>query len=430
MKKVYLFIVLFCSIKIRAQILEQIISLQEVSKIETTLASNEMEGRKTFTPGIEKAANFIAAEFEKVGLNSFQKENSYFQKFSLIKAKYLGIEGTINGNSIDARNIVAFTCKPHIQVTEKDGYEVLTIKAGDNLIIQARNILALQKNVIVEVDTVYAKQISSLIRWKSQMNKTENNVIFVVSASPLTTYIITAKHEITEMPLANIVGCIPGKTKPNEYVIFSGHYDHLGIISKDRAGNVLLDSIFNGANDDASGITAIIMLARYFKAINNNERTLLFVAFTAEEIGMYGSQYFSKQLNPAEVIAMFNIEMIGTESKWGRNSAYITGFDKTDMGTLMQTNLAGTAFNFYPDPYPQQQLFFRSDNATLARAGVPAHTISTSKMDAEPNYHKASDEVSTLDLENMTAIIQSIAISAKGFVSGSQTPTRVDGKKL
>ena len=128
--------------------------------------------------------------------------------------------------------------------------------------------------------------------------------------------------------------------------------------------------------------------------------------------------------------AMFNIEMIGTESKWGRNSAYITGYEKTDMGKILQSNLAGTGFTFYPDPYTTQNLFYRSDNATLARLGVPAHTISTSKMDSEPNYHKVSDEIGTLDMENMAMIIKAIALSSRGIVSGKETPSRVDTSAL
>jgi Zn-dependent M28 family amino/carboxypeptidase len=190
------------------------------------------------------------------------------------------------------------------------------------------------------------------------------------------------------------------------------------------------DSIYNGANDDAAGTTAMIMLAKYFSKHKDNERTLVFAAFTAEEIGGFGATYFSKQFDPAQVMAMFNIEMIGTESKWGKNSAYITGFEKTNMGEILQKNLEGTGFTFHPDPYPTQQLFYRSDNATLARLGVPAHTISTSKMDSEPNYHKASDEIGTLDMENMTAIIRAIALSSRGIVSGKETPTRVDTSSL
>jgi Zn-dependent M28 family amino/carboxypeptidase len=201
-------------------------------------------------------------------------------------------------------------------------------------------------------------------------------------------------------------------------------------MSKDRQGNVLTDSIFNGANDDAAGTTAMMLLAQYFSKQKNNERTLIFVAFTAEEVGGFGATYFSRQLNPDEVVAMFNIEMIGTESKWGKNSAYITGFEKTNMGEILQQNLEGTGFTFYPDPYTTQNLFYRSDNATLARLGVPAHTISTSKMDNEPNYHKASDEVGTLDMDNMAMIIKSIALSARSIISGKDTPSRVDTKQL
>ena len=221
------------------------------------------------------------------------------------------------------------------------------------------------------------------------------------------------------------MGILPGKSRPNEYVIFSGHYDHLGI-GKPVQG----DSIYNGANDDAAGTTAVMMLAKYYAKKRDNERTLIFAAFTAEESGGFGSSYFSKQFNPDQVMAMFNLEMIGTESKWGKNSAYITGYEKSSMGEILKKNLAGSEFTFYPDPYLDQNLFYRSDNATLAELGVPAHTISTSKMDSEPNYHKASDEVGTLDLDNMTEIIKAIAKSATSIISGKDTPSRVDTTKL
>ena len=99
---------------------------------------------------------------------------------------------------------------------------------------------------------------------------------------------------------------------------------------------------------------------------------------------LHSARWGTKQLAPEKVMAMFNIEMIGTESKWGTNSAYITGYEKSDMGKILQANLTGSKFKFEPDPYPKQNLFFRSDNATLAALGVPAHTISTSKMEEPP----------------------------------------------
>jgi Zn-dependent M28 family amino/carboxypeptidase len=267
-----------------------------------------------------------------------------------------------------------------------------------------------------------------LKKWNDQNSYLQTfQMVKKINANKRANYSFDLSQEGDKVMLSNVVGVIPGKSKPNEYVIFSGHFDHLGISSRNMKDN---DSIYNGANDDAAGVTAMIMLAKYFKKINNNERTLIFAAFNAEEMGGFGATYFSKQFDPAQVVAMFNIEMIGTKSKWGENSAFITGFEKTNMGELLQKNLTGTNFTFYPDPYPTQQLFYRSDNATLARLGVPAHTISTSKMDNEPNYHKASDEVATLDLKNMNQIIKAIALSSKGIVAGIETPTRVEVSTL
>ena len=218
----------------------------------------------------------------------------------------------------------------------------------------------------------------------------------------------------------NVVGVLKGKSKPDEMVIFSAHYDHIGILDP-----VAGDSIANGADDDASGTTAVITLAKYFKEINNNERTLVFVAFSAEEIGGAGSRYFSEKVDPAKVVAMFNIEMIGKPSKWGQNSAFITGFERSDFGTILQKNVTGTKFQFHPDPYPKEELFYRSDNARLAMKGVPAHSISTDEIDIDQLYHTVNDEVETLDMKNIVAAIKAIALGSKTIVSGEDTPTRI-----
>ena len=100
------------------------------------------------------------------------------------------------------------------------------------------------------------------------------------------------------------------------------------------------------------------------------------------------------------------------------------------MGDILGKNLEGSEFKFYPDPYTTQGLFYRSDNATLARQGVPAHTISTSKMDSEKYYHTQEDEIETLDMNNMAEIIKAIAISSTSIVAGKDTPSRVDSSQL
>jgi hypothetical protein len=404
---------------------DNIINAKEVARIENVLAADEMRGRKTFSPEIDKAADFIAGEFKKAGLEPW-KDKSYLQEFQVSSPVQTSLTATINGETVDPKNIVVVTSQPDLTVDQNSGFEIRQIKAGGNLYQEAAGIWAEKKNIIVAVDTSFSKNFPRLTFLKRNMFKGTTSVVFILSTVTPASYKIVAHHNLTLQSLKNVVGILPGKSKKDEYVIFSGHYDHIGVTSRPVNG----DSINNGANDDAAGTTAVILLAKYFKQLKNNERTIVFAAFTAEEIGGYGSQYFSQQFDPEKVVAMFNIEMIGTESKWGKNSAYITGFDKTDMGAILQKNLEGTGFTFYPDPYPQEQLFYRSDNATLARLGVPAHTISTAKMDDEPHYHKVSDTPETLDMENMAMIIRSIALSSRSIVAGTETPSRVKKEDL
>ena len=421
MRNFFLFFLLSTSTTVFAQPADDIINTNEVKRIEQILSSNDMQGRKAFTPGIEKAADFIINEFKSAGLKPFGDNNGYKQSFAIVQSSDISASGSLNGQEIPAKNIQAFTSSADLKFNQNSGYEKAFVKKGDSFIAAFSKYTESKKNYIVFVDTSFSTKFPRLAYFNTQQFKSGRNVVFVLSSIDPDKYEIHITQKIKESQLANIVGILPGTTKKDEYVIFSAHYDHLGI-TRPNAQN---DSIFNGANDDASGVTAVITLAKYFNKMKNNVRTLIFATFTAEEMGGYGSQYFSKQLDPAKAMAMFNIEMIGTESKWGTNSAYITGYDKSDMGKILEKNLAGSKFTFYPDPYLEMDLFYRSDNATLAKLGVPAHTISTSKMDSEKYYHSVGDEIETLDIPNMTEIIKSIALSSRSIVQGVDTPSRV-----
>ncbi len=407
-----------------SQSLDKIINVTEVERIEKILSSDDMQGRKPFTPSIDKAADFIAAEFKNSKLQYMKGLQDYKQTFAMIKPKFISVSGMINGIQLPENNIVAITTESSLKINETSGYKTITIDSTANLLSESFKLMREKKNYLVLVDSFHAANFNRLKRFKREGFKQDYSVVFVLTNAKPSNYSFDIVHELTNSSLTNVVGVLPGKSKKDEYVIFSGHYDHLGIGKPNAAG----DSIYNGANDDAAGTTAVIMLANYFSKMKNNERTIIFVTFTAEEIGGFGSQYFSGQLDPDKVVAMFNIEMIGTESKWGTNSAYITGYEKSDFGKILQANLQGSNFHFEPDPYPKQNLFYRSDNAKLAELGVPAHTISTSKMDTEKFYHSADDEIETLDMNNMAEIIKSIAISSKTIVSGKDTPTRVEKK--
>ena len=425
MKQFFLFLGLTASIIACAQKTNDNINAKEVERIERILAADDMEGRQAGKRGSDKAAEFIATEFKKAGLQTLKSSTSYLQPFKLIETKLAEIKGELDDKKFDSSKIFVLTTKQNLEVDEKSGYEYKTIPAGGNMMQAAYNIINEEKKAVVFVDESYSNIFSRLNRFVRPVFESDASTVFILSNNKPEKFKIKAKHQINEVSMANVVGVLPGKTKPNEYVIFSAHHDHLGI-GKPVNG----DSIFNGANDDAAGTTAVILLADYFKKLNNNQRTLVFATFTAEEIGGFGSQFFSKQFDPKQVVAMFNIEMIGTESKWGKNSAYMTGYEKTDMGKILQNNLRGTSFTFHPDPYPEQDLFYRSDNATLARLGVPAHTISTSKMDSEKYYHSVDDEIENLDLNNMAAIIKAIAESSKTIVDGKDSPSRVNTKDL
>jgi hypothetical protein len=407
-----------------AQKSDAVFNVKEVERIENFLASDEMRGRRAGSPEIDKAAAFIADEFKKAGLQPVQG-GSYLQEFVMVRPRMKELKFKAEGMDVDAKNIIVVTSKPELEVDEKSGYEIRYIKAGANLSSEVPKINGEKKNLLVIVDTSFSRIFPRLASLKRQIFSSENSKVFLLATAAPKEFKLKVDHSFDETRFANVVGILPGKSKKAEQVIFSAHYDHVGVMRPVNG-----DSIYNGANDDAAGTTAVIMLARHFKQLGNNERTLVFAAFTAEEVGGFGSQYFSQQFDPQQVMAMFNIEMIGTESKWGKNSAYITGYEKTNMGEILQANLKGSAFQFQPDPYTTENLFYRSDNATLARLGVPAHTISTAKMENEPHYHKPSDEVKTLDLENMAQIMKAIAESSKTIVSGKDTPTRVKQESL
>lgn len=407
---------------VNAQKINRIINAKEVKRIETILSADDMQGRKPFTPGIEKAAAFISEEFKKAGIQPVN--GSYFQEFTVPEVTAV-TTGTINGQALNPNEVGVITGRETLTVTSSEAFKTINVSAADTLIAVFRN-LPPSGNYLLLVDTAHLRYFNAYRQPRRMSSTMQSNVVMLLGNKAPESFDITIQKKTTQMPLKNVVGMIPGKSKKDEYVIFSGHYDHLGIGKPDANG----DSIYNGANDDAAGITAVIMLAQYFAKKNDNERTILFAAFTAEESGGYGSRHFSEQYKPETVMAMFNIEMIGTESKWGKKSAYITGYEKTDMGKILEKNLVGTGFTFHPDPYPAQQLFYRSDNATLARQGVPAHTISTSKMDSEKYYHTVDDEIGTLNMKNMAAIIKAIAISSTSILAGKDTPSRVDASQL
>lgn len=409
------------------------VSAATVERVVRTLAADNMQGRAAVKPSGLQAAQFLSSEFQRIGLQMLPGLTSYEQVFPAYETHVAALFVTLNNVPVAKDKALLISNQPHLNWTDTDepATRVLVVGAQDNLQQYMRDIVRPRENTMVLLDPTHAPAFKRIADYVSHSNvqaeKTEkpfSSVVVLTSALPegKVTFKVAANTTVRTIELRNIVGVLPGKdaARAAEQVVFSAHYDHIGMLPA-----VSGDSIANGADDDASGTTAVVALAEHFKKKKNNARTLIFVAFTAEEIGGFGSQYFSKQLDPAKIMAMFNIEMIGKLSKFGPNAAFITGFERSNFGSLLQVNLKGSAFHVEPDPYPEQNLFYRSDNATLARLGVPAHSISTDQIPTDKLYHSVDDEVESLNLPNMTAVISGIARSATGIISGQQTPTRI-----
>ena len=424
------FILFASSINLYAQqSVNKIVERRYVERLLNTLASDEMGGRHALSPHIHLAADFIADEFRAIGLKPYAEE-SFRQTFHMVKITRENTEIRTNGKALSPDDFLVISNQDHIEWNQNSKVNIKYIKKEDDFASSFRALVQGHEDVIVLVDPSFASFIKRFNRIYSRENIVGSipekgfTKVFILAEEIPADFIVKCKNSMDKVELFNVAAVIPGKSKANEYVVFSAHYDHIGILN----GNAQ-DSIANGADDDASGTSAMISLAKYYKNLDNNERTLIFVAFTAEEIGMYGSKYFSNNINPDSVIAMINIEMIGKDSKFGPKTLYLTGYERSNLGELMQKNLANTDFKFHADPYPQQNLFYRSDNAVLAALGVPAHTFSTSQIDKDTFYHTVKDEVSTLDLDNIVSSIEAIALGAEGIVNGRQTPSRVEKLK-
>ncbi|WP_052272813.1 M28 family peptidase [Flavihumibacter solisilvae] len=216
--------------------------------------------------------------------------------------------------------------------------------------------------------------------------------------------------------LSNVIALLPGRSKPDEIIVFSAHFDHLGTDRKLKR-----DSIFNGANDNASGTAVLMAMARYYAGWRGNERSILFCAFNGEEKGLLGSAAFTENIDPAKYVAGINLEMLGVP-QIGRKKLIMTGIGKSDMVKIIGKPMKDSGIKLRGDR--EDNLFARSDNFSFAALGVPAHTFLSSD-DGERCYHKPCDEPGRIDFTNMALLANGIIASVSEIISGAKTPSRI-----
>ncbi|MFN0086718.1 MAG: M28 family peptidase [Blastocatellia bacterium] len=331
------------------------------------LASDLLEGRNTPSRGLDIAAEYIAAQFRRAGLEPAgdAATKSYFQTS----------EWTLT------------------EVTER----FATLSADEG------------------------KQ-----RLRAGREQLRAYVVDVSPPAPPPAGAETKPAEAPERPkvrLRNVVGVLRGSDPvlKETYVIVSGHYDHIGVRAEGEG-----DRISNGANDDGSGTTSVIELAAAMASMKQRpKRSLVFIAWFGEEKGLQGSRYYGRHpLFPLDkTVAMINLEHMGrTDDSEGAqlSSATMTGFDFTDLGPIFKAAGEKTGIRVYKHEKNSDAFFPRSDNQALADAGVPAHTLCVAFV--FPDYHGVGDHWEKVDYENMARVDRMIGLALLSIANNPLAP--------
>ncbi|CAN5399240.1 M20/M25/M40 family metallo-hydrolase [soil metagenome] len=222
----------------------------------------------------------------------------------------------------------------------------------------------------------------------------------------------------------NAMGKITGtdSTLTSEVILLTSHLDHLGV----RDTNPGDDKIFNGADDDASGSVAVLEMARVLGSGKKPKRTVYFVCFGSEEAGGFGANYFVNNLPfpKDKLVANLEFEMIGRPDTMVKpEELWLTGYERSNLGP----ELAKRGAKLVQDPHPKENFFQRSDNITLARQGIIAHTVSSFGLHTD--YHHASDEIKTIDFVHMTRSINSMVKPIQWLINSNFKPAWNEGGK-
>jgi len=221
----------------------------------------------------------------------------------------------------------------------------------------------------------------------------------------------------------NVIGRIEGRDEKlkDQVILLTAHLDHLGI-GKPVNG----DSIYNGADDDASGCVAVLQLARGLARRKAPRRTVFFVFFGSEETGGQGNQFFLEHppVPLKNIAANLEFEMIGRpDPAVHPDELWLTGFERSNLGP----ELAKHGAKLVADPRPQQDFFQRSDNFALAQKGIVAQTVSSFGLHAD--YHRPSDDLAHIDFKHMEQAIHSMLGPVEWLSNSEFKPEWVEGKK-
>jgi hypothetical protein len=441
------------------------------------IASDLLEGRNTPSRGLDVAAEYIAAQFRRAGLEPVG-DGGYFQTADWLLAERdmqdfeMRFQSGTRSLSIGARQ-VSLSLEGAMNLSESPVFKVDYKEAGalDRALIEGRVILTeipdyrreersrwpemfrAQNEFLSRISSLKAALVISIDR----INKTGSgagagrliNPENRQPPRPATMPLITVHDPRTvelydaakpgpqastlslrvsapvEKPvkLRNVTGLLRGSdvSLKDTYVLVTAHYDHVGVQAAGEG-----DRIFNGANDDGSGTVSVIELAAALSRLKQRpRRSIVFITFFGEEKGLLGSRYYGR--HPAfpieKTVAHVNLEQVGrTDSTEGPqvSSASLTGFDYSDIGQTFKAAGDMIGVNVYKHERNSDPFFGRSDNQALADQGVPAHTLCVAFL--YPDYHGLGDHWDKIDYANMEKINRLVAVGLLMVASNPQEP--------
>jgi hypothetical protein len=432
------------------------------------LASDALEGRATPSPGLDIAAEYIAAQFRRAGLEP-AGDDGYFQtaSYANVTPNAEGMEftvessaGTFTARSISmalqqaaaadlnktpvvkvlGTNAAALAALTPDQVRGK--VLVLDFPEGSNPVMLARQLPAiaarLQPALVVllrsggQPTTMSARMravtaaptVPVMVVWDETVRKA------LGAGKPAPVDALVSAHirppASTPVKVRNVVGVLRGSDPAlrDTYVMLTAHYDHLG--NSGLCHPAASDSICNGANDDASGTASVIEVANALAVLPTRpRRSIVFVTFFGEELGLVGSRYYAAHpvFPLSQTVADLNLEQLGRTDVDGGESVglvNVTGFDFSTLTGAVAKAGAVTGLQVVKNEQLNERYFAQSDNQALADAGVPAHTLSVGYE--FPDYHHPADEWPKLDYNNLAMVDRTVALAVYQVADSTATP--------
>jgi peptidase M28-like protein len=406
------------------------------------IASDLLEGRATPSRGLDVAADYIAAQFRRAGLEP-AGDDGYFQTATLTvrEPNWDGFEMTVTGGGKTTTLTKSQVYLMPDAALDLDNVEVVPVDGSHSVspeFVNGKAVLVTDQRAMARLQGSEPALVLSLrdslggaaapqvrdpeISRRGPLSGviTRRSLADLAGETPARVTIHMAAPFERRVKVRNVAGILRGSdpSLQDTYVMLTAHYDHVGVRADNR--------VYNGANDDGSGTVSVIEIGGALATMNPHpKRSILFVAFFGEERGLLGSRYYGRHpLVPLDkTVADLNLEQIGrTDASNGAQvgTVSITGFDFSDLPRIVADagQLAGV--RVYKDNQASDAYFARSDNQALADAGIPAHTLCVAFE--FPDYHAVGDHWDKIDYANMALVDDAVAIALLRLASDSPPP--------